>query len=83
MSAREIDAAVLRSLKTQLKILRELGVRIEESKSTAVQEVAADTRRMERDIETYKAERIRQYEAYAEGVKKRKGTLQKGTRFQE
>jgi len=70
-------------LKTQLKILRELGVRIEESKSTAVQEVAADTRRMERDIETYKAERIRQYEAYAEGVKKRKGTLQKGTRFQE
>ena len=77
MSAREIDAAVLRSLKTQLKVLRELGVHIEESKSTAMQDVVADTRRMERDIETYKAERIRQYEAYAEGVISRETYLTK------
>ena len=77
MSAREIDAAVLRSLKTQLKVLRELGVHIEESKSAAMQDVVADTRRMERDIETYKAERIRQYEAYAEGVISRETYLTK------
>ena len=77
MSAREIDAAVLRSLKTQLKILRELGVHIEKSKSAAMQDVVADTRRMERDIETYKAERIRQYEAYAEGVISRETYLTK------
>ena len=77
MSAREIDAAVLRNLKTQLKVLRELGVHIEESKSTAMQDVVADTRRMERDIETYKAERIRQYEAYAEGVISRETYLTK------
>lgn len=77
MSAREIDLAVLRSLKTQLKVLRELGVHIAEAKSTAMQDVVSDTKRMERDIETYKAERIRQYEAYAEGVINRETYLMK------
>lgn len=42
-----------------------------------MQDVVADTRRMERDIETYKAERIRQYEAYAEGVINRETYLTK------
>ena len=42
-----------------------------------MQDVVADTRRMERDIETYKAERIRQYEAYAEGVISRETYLTK------
>ena len=77
ISAREIDSAVLRCLKTQLKVLRELGVQMEEAKGNAIQDVTADTRRMERDIETYKAERIRQYEAYAEGVISRETYLTK------
>lgn len=77
ISAREIDSAVLRCLKTQLKVLRELGVQMEEAKGTAMQDVTADTRRMERDIETYKSERIRQYEAYAEGVISRETYLTK------
>ena len=77
ISAREIDSAVLRCLKTQLKVLRELGVQMEEAKGTAMQDVTADIRRMERDVETYKAERIRQYEAYADGVISRETYLAK------
>ena len=50
---------------------------MEEAKGNAIQDVTADTRRMERDIETYKAERIRQYEAYAEGVISRETYLTK------
>jgi site-specific DNA recombinase len=77
ISAREIDAAVLYCLKTQLTVLRELGIRMEEARGSAMQDVTADTKRMEREIETYKAERIRQYEAYAEGVISREAYLSK------
>lgn len=77
ISAREIDSAVLRCLKTQLKVLCALGVKMEEAKENSMQDVTADTKRMERDIEIYKAERIRQYEAYAEGVISRETYLAK------
>lgn len=65
---KKIDHAVYNTLKVQLKALRELGLQIEENRSNSEQNLIADTKRMEREMEVFKAERIRQYEAYAEGV---------------
>ncbi len=79
----EIDRAVLNTLRVQLKLLRELGVYIEETKGTHTQGGASERKRMERDIEIYKAERIRQYEAYAEGVVSREQYLGKKAELTE
>ncbi len=66
--AHTIESAVLRVLKAQLKIMRELGIQAQEQAQSEKQEKLAATKRIESGIEILKAERIRQYEAYAEGV---------------
>jgi DNA invertase Pin-like site-specific DNA recombinase len=63
-----VESAVLHSLKTQLKIIRELGLHLEERERSEKQNRLSDTRQLESEIEILKAERIRQYEAYADGV---------------
>lgn len=83
ISAREIDSAVLCCLKTQLKELRELGVKTEEARKNSMQNVTADIKRIEHDIEIYKAERIRQYEEYADGVISREMFLSKKDKLTE
>ncbi len=74
---KSIDHAVYNTLKVHLKALRELGLQIEENKGNSAQTLTADTKRMEREMEVYKAERIRQYEAYAEGVISREQYMEK------
>ncbi len=65
---KSINHAVYNTLKVQLKFLQELGLRMEENKGASTQKNMVDVKRMEREMEVLKAERIRQYEAYAEGV---------------
>jgi DNA invertase Pin-like site-specific DNA recombinase/predicted transcriptional regulator len=64
--AGQIDAIILSALREQLKALQDLGIRIEEKQESSSPEM--DFRKMETEIEVMKAERIRQYEAYAEGL---------------
>jgi uncharacterized protein YqgQ len=62
----QIDTIILHALREQTKALQELGIRIEEQRKANPSEM--NFRKMEKDIEVMKAERIRQYEAYAEGL---------------
>lgn len=80
---KEIDRAVLNTLRVQLKLLRELGVYAEETKETHSHSGVSERKRMERDIEIYKAERIRQYEVYAEGIVSRESYLTKKAELTE
>ena len=74
---KSIDHAVYNTLKSHLKALRELGLQIEENKNSSAQTFTADAKHMEREMDVYKAERIRQYEAYAEGVISREQYMEK------
>lgn len=77
MSASEIDSAVYRALKSQLRIVREIGLRLKDSQKKTSADNADIIRRLEKEAEILKAERIRQYEAYADGVISRDNYLAK------
>jgi outer membrane murein-binding lipoprotein Lpp len=66
MSYEQLEAVVMSILREQLTVLQEFGNHIEEKRKKRSQDT--DFRKMEKNIEAMKAERIRQYEAYAEGL---------------
>jgi DNA invertase Pin-like site-specific DNA recombinase len=68
ISVDRIDASVWRLLRNQLQVLQDLGIRIKENQNNDSGNKQQDFREMEHDIEVLQAERIRQYEAYAEGM---------------
>jgi hypothetical protein len=78
-----IEKAVWNILYTQLKILHELSVKIEPKKGVSSQNMVTKCKCMEKDIATMKAERIRQYEAYAEGIITREQYLLRKTELTE
>lgn len=68
MPAKNIDTAVLRLLQAKLKLLSELESKTETEAGVSSKTIQSQLRQAERDIERLKAERVRQYEAYAEGI---------------
>lgn len=63
-------------LRRNLALLHDLGVQTGEEKETSSRNSDVEQKKMEREIEKLKAERIRQYEGYAEGIISRENYLQ-------
>lgn len=77
MPAKNIDHAVLRLLQTKLKLLIELGQTLEKGKGADSHSIHSQLKKEDREIDRLKAERVRQYEAYAEGIVDREFYLKK------
>lgn len=67
-SAGKIETIVLSSLQKQLEIFQSLSKVLEEEEEKNKTSISSIRKDLERELEKLKAERIRQYEAYAEGV---------------
>ena len=67
-SAAKIERIVLVALRKQLEIFQSMAKILEEGEEKNKTNLPAMQRNMEQELEKLKAERIRQYEAYAEGV---------------
>ena len=67
-SASKIETIVLSSLQKQLEIFQSLSKVLEEEEEKNKTSISSIRKDLERELEKLKAERIRQYEAYAEGV---------------
>ena len=67
-SAAKIERIVLVVLRKQLEIFQSMAKILEEGEEKNKTNLPAMQRNMEQELEKLKAERIRQYEAYAEGV---------------
>lgn len=70
-SAAKIENIVLMALKKQLELFQSLAKELEENEEKSQTGLSAVRRNMEKELEILKAERVRQYEAYAEGVVER------------
>lgn len=73
--ASRIESIVLAALRKQLGIFQNMARILEESEEKNKMNLPTMQRDMERELEKLKAERIRQYEAYAEGVVDRESYL--------
>lgn len=73
--ASRIESIVLGALRKQLGIFQNMARILEESEEKNKMNLPTMQRDMERELEKLKAERIRQYEAYAEGVVDRESYL--------
>ena len=73
--ASRIESIVLAALRKQLGIFQNMARILEESEEKNKMNLPTMQRDMERELEKLKAERIRQYEAYAEGVVNRESYL--------
>lgn len=74
-SASKIETIVLSSLQKQLEIFQSLSKVLEEEEEKNNTSISSIRKDLERELEKLKAERIRQYEAYAEGVTRREEYL--------
>lgn len=72
-----IDEAVWRMLRQQLNQLHDFGIQMELRKGRETKKGSLDCKQMRSEIDKLKAERIRQYEAYAEGILSREQYLVK------
>ena len=73
--ASRIESIVLAALRKQLGIFQNMARILKESEEKNKMNLPTMQRDMERELEKLKAERIRQYEAYAEGVVDRESYL--------
>ena len=76
VSEKQVNGAVYWLLRRNLALLHDLGVQTGEEKETSSRNSDVEQKKMEREIEKLKAERIRQYEGYAEGIISRENYLQ-------
>ena len=67
-SALKIEGVVWYALRQQLQLLQQLGSELTQKKKAENSGITATKQKAETEIAVLKAERIRQYEAYAEGV---------------
>lgn len=67
-SAARIESTVFFALKQQITVMRSLLPQIKAEHEKNERELTAEQKRLEERINAWKAERIRQYEAYADGV---------------
>ena len=66
--AAKIERIVLVALRKQLEIFQNMAKILEEGEEKNKTNLPAMQKNLEQELEKWKAERIRQYEAYAEGV---------------
>ena len=67
-SALKIEGAVWYALRQQLRLLREAEVKAQAKKQQVGNPISENKHKLEKKLEILKAERIRQYEAYAENI---------------
>ena len=65
---KKIERIVLNALRRQLEIFKQLAKKLEEEQKNKQTDLPAIQKEMEKQLETLREERIRQYEAYAEGM---------------
>ncbi len=65
---KKIERIVLNALRRQLEIFKQLAKKLEEEQKNKQTDLPVIQKEMEKQLETLREERIRQYEAYAEGM---------------